>query len=166
MNEDRYRRLGEMATAIYNDRPQPSGNPGPAEKALDDVNKPIVGRELRQQGDLGFYRVDRIPDGLQEVKIEPAPEFVESVPEARHWYELKLGRGPGSPILALAPNHLLLVDPGVRVFRLGAHVCLEVAELAQIQHPEHGVLELDKGLWRVEPIGEFDHLTEEAGPIR
>jgi len=126
------------------------GHPPRAEtggRKMADVIKGV--KELRQQGDVPFYKLAKLPEGLKPVE-----------PKERG-YIMAEGEVTGHA-------HVLENKPGVEVLTNGTDVFVAVNDVrgAQVVHEEHGTVTLPKGVWQVGRIQEYDHLSEEARQVR
>jgi hypothetical protein len=97
--------------------------------------KPKTAKNTAQQGDVNFRRLSELPKG--EIKIIQRKRCV--VAEGEH----------------TGHSHVI-EDDEAELIQVGEMILLKLEKSATIQHQEHKPITLEKGIWQVGRVQEYD----------
>jgi len=103
-----------------------------------------IAQKTAQQGDVILRRLNKMPAGEQKVLAK------------RH---LVLAEGE-----VTGHSHVIEEDES-ELIQIGEQIILKLEEQATLVHQEHGPITLDKGLWEVGRVQEYDYLSQMKRPV-
>jgi len=99
-----------------------------------------------QQGDVLIKRVDSIPTGANKVGRNHG----------------KYGRGRYILAEGETTGHAHAITQEVELFEKDGILYMKNNDQVEVEHEEHGNVQVPDGIWRVDIVQEYDHFEEEA----
>ena len=103
-----------------------------------------IAKNAGQQGDVCFKRVTELPEG-------------ERIPISKKNLRLAEGERTG--------HYHGIVEDNSEMFKIGDRTFMYLAEDATLTHQEHKHITVEKGLWEIGIVQEYDYFSKMVKPV-